>query len=213
MVLSLKEYLELPWEDVLYKQAGKDAPIPYDRSAWTDVKETLGLPFPNLPYLIDGDLKLTQSMAILRHVARKRPELNLQGWDDVSMAHCDMVLSEFSDAKSRITSLMYRQGQEGPEYEQLMATDLPHQLQLFEAFLGDKPWFVGDRITLADFAMFEYLDCAVLFSGNPVLLTGAFPRLASFKSRFEMLPAIAAYLASPKFAEVKALNNQTAKFR
>ena len=30
-----------------------------------------GLPLPNLPYYIDGDLKLTQSMAILRHLGRK----------------------------------------------------------------------------------------------------------------------------------------------
>ena len=29
------------------------------------------LPFPNLPYYKDGDIRLTQSMAILRHLARK----------------------------------------------------------------------------------------------------------------------------------------------
>lgn len=27
----------------------------YDRSAWTSVKYTLALDFPNLPYLIDGN--------------------------------------------------------------------------------------------------------------------------------------------------------------
>ena len=30
-----------------------------------------GLDFPNLPYYMEGDLKLTQSNAILRHLARK----------------------------------------------------------------------------------------------------------------------------------------------
>jgi hypothetical protein len=35
------------------------------------VRDSLGLPFPNLPYLVDGDTKLTQSTAILRHIGRE----------------------------------------------------------------------------------------------------------------------------------------------
>ena len=31
-----------------------------DRKPWLDVKFKLGLDFPNLPYLIDGDFKITQ---------------------------------------------------------------------------------------------------------------------------------------------------------
>ena len=38
---------------------------------WYSVKFNLDLDFPNLPYYKDGDVKLTQSMAILRHLARK----------------------------------------------------------------------------------------------------------------------------------------------
>ena len=33
---------------------------------WREEKYDLGLPFPNLPYFIDGDIKLTQSLAILK---------------------------------------------------------------------------------------------------------------------------------------------------
>jgi glutathione S-transferase len=43
-----------------------------------DEKFTLGLDFPNLPYIIDAekDVKLTQSMAIMRYVAGEiAPEL------------------------------------------------------------------------------------------------------------------------------------------
>ena len=53
----------------------KDRPYVFkegmDLSDWMNEKFTLGLPFPNLPYYIDGDLKLTQSNAILRHLGRK----------------------------------------------------------------------------------------------------------------------------------------------
>lgn len=43
-----------------------------------DEKYTLGLDFPNLPYLIDNekDVRLTQSMAIMRYLAGEiAPEL------------------------------------------------------------------------------------------------------------------------------------------
>ena len=43
----------------------------YDKSCWFDIKYSLGFDFPNLPYFIDGDVKLTQTNAILRHISRK----------------------------------------------------------------------------------------------------------------------------------------------
>ena len=43
----------------------------YSKACWTDIKDKLGLDFPNLPYFIDGDVKITQSTAILRYIARK----------------------------------------------------------------------------------------------------------------------------------------------
>ena len=34
------------------------------RQTWLDQKDTLGLDFPNLPYFIDGEVKITEHMAI-----------------------------------------------------------------------------------------------------------------------------------------------------
>ena len=51
-------YLDVDFVDKLYEVG--EAPG-YDRSCWYDVKYTLGLEFPNLPYLIDGDIKLTET--------------------------------------------------------------------------------------------------------------------------------------------------------
>jgi glutathione S-transferase len=46
------------------------------RQAWLDQKGTLGLDFPNLPYFIDEDVKITEHMAIHQYVADKyMPEL------------------------------------------------------------------------------------------------------------------------------------------
>ena len=43
----------------------------FSREAWTSVKPTLGLDFPNLPYLFDGDVKLTETTAVHRYLADK----------------------------------------------------------------------------------------------------------------------------------------------
>ena len=66
-------YLKVNFADIKYEQGG--APD-HDRSAWTDVKETLGLEYPNLPYLIDGDVSITETVAIMQYIAKKyRPTL------------------------------------------------------------------------------------------------------------------------------------------
>jgi len=47
----------------------------WDRTEWTNVKATAefqdGFAFPNLPYLVDGDVKISQSTAMLKYIARK----------------------------------------------------------------------------------------------------------------------------------------------
>ena len=46
------------------------------RQAWLDQKGQLGLDFPNLPYFIDEEVKITEHMAIHQYIADKyMPEL------------------------------------------------------------------------------------------------------------------------------------------
>jgi glutathione S-transferase len=51
-------YLKVDFNDVMYEQG--DAPD-FNIECWTSVKFTLGLEFANLPYFIDGDVKITES--------------------------------------------------------------------------------------------------------------------------------------------------------
>ena len=67
-IRMLLEYSGANYKDIRYKCG--DAPG-FDLSEWTSVKFKLGLDFPNLPYLIDGSIKVTQSNAILRYLGRK----------------------------------------------------------------------------------------------------------------------------------------------
>ncbi|KAJ3227773.1 Glutathione S-transferase Mu 4 [Chytriomyces hyalinus] len=64
----LLEYTNTPYEDKHYSQG--DGPE-FSRAEWMDEKPGLSadLPFANLPYFIDGSVKLTQSNAIIRYIA------------------------------------------------------------------------------------------------------------------------------------------------
>ena len=55
----------------------------FSRESWLKVKFEKGLDFPNLPYIIDGEYKLCESMAIYMYLAHKySKELLGKSFDD-----------------------------------------------------------------------------------------------------------------------------------
>ena len=68
------------------------------------VKPTLGLEFPNLPYFIDGDFKMTETLAIHHYIADK--------W-------CPDLLGATPEERARITMAC------GPVTSFKMSTTMP----------------------------------------------------------------------------------------
>jgi glutathione S-transferase len=90
--------LELNFNDKLY-EFGEGTTIQDIESViknWTPEKFTLGLDFPNLPYYIDVDGKLTQSLAIMRYLARK---YDLFATDEKSLTRQDLVEQQIQDMR------------------------------------------------------------------------------------------------------------------
>ena len=59
---------------------------------------------PQLPYYIDGDVKLTQSTAILRHIGNKH---NLCGTTEKEMDRINVVENQITDFKNGFVRLCY----------------------------------------------------------------------------------------------------------
>ncbi|KAM4871667.1 glutathione S-transferase Mu 2-like [Thomomys bottae] len=158
-----------------------DAPD-YDRSQWLSEKFKLGLDFPNLPYLIDGAHRITQSNAILRYIARKH---NLCGETEEENIRIDILENQVWDIRFQLVGLCFN-----ADYEKLrpeFLEGLPDKMKLLSQFLGKRPWFAGNKITFVDFLAYDVLDVHRMF--EPKCLD-AFPNLKDFISRFEVMAPI-----------------------
>ncbi|KFO22831.1 glutathione S-transferase Mu 2 [Fukomys damarensis] len=184
----LLEYTDTSYEEKRYTVG--DAPD-YDRSQWLNEKFKLGLDFPNLPYLIDGTHKLTQSNAIMRYIARKH---NLCGETEEERIRVDILENQVMDVRFQLAMVCYNPDFEKKKPEFLEG--LPDKMKLFSQFLGEHPWFAGNKITFVDFLAYDVLDQHRMF--EPKCLE-AFPNLKDFISRFEGLKKISAYMKSSRF--------------
>ncbi|XP_061266890.1 glutathione S-transferase Mu 1-like isoform X2 [Bos javanicus] len=135
----LLEYTESNYEEKKYTMG--DAPD-YDRSQWLSEKFTLGLDFPNLPYLIDGAHKLTQSNAILRYIARKH---NMCGETEEEKIRVDILENQTMDVRLHMARICY-----SPDfltYVDFLAYDVLDRHRIFEPTCLDEFPNLKDFIT------------------------------------------------------------------
>nr|XP_033770836.1 glutathione S-transferase Mu 5-like [Geotrypetes seraphini] len=199
-IRMLLEYTDTKYQEKRYS-CGK-APD-YDKSEWLKDKEKLGLDFPNITYLIDGDKKLTQSHAILRYIGRKH---KLCGENEEEIMKVDMVLYQALDFRMGLVTIAYN-----PNFEILKGPyldALPEKLRQFSKFLCERKWFAGEKITFVDFVMYDVLDQHRML--EPKCLE-QFQNLTSFLDRVEALDTIAAYMKSDRYIKTP-INNRIAKW-
>ncbi|KAM7539006.1 hypothetical protein Aperf_G00000053459 [Anoplocephala perfoliata] len=194
-------YLGVEFEEKFYEWGS--APD-FDRSMWLSEKFKLGLDFPNLPYYIDGDFKLTQSAAILEYIADEHDMIpNCKK----RRAVLHMLQNAVLDFRVSFARTCYN-----PDFENLKGPflkGLPDSLRPFEEYLGDKTWLTGDKINYPDFNLCEILNQLEKF--EPSCLSG-FPRLKAYLTRFENLPVLKDYMTSKEF-KTRACNGIVAKWR
>jgi glutathione S-transferase len=158
--------------------------------------------FGQMPCLKEGDFQLVQTGAILRYLAKKIGN-GLYGSNDKEAAVIDMTYDGVVDFRQKYSQLIYREW--SPENkEKFIKETLPAELEKFEKLLKSAPgggnhYFNGEKISYADYAMYEVLDAMVTLSADSL---EKFPLLKAFHARVGGRPNLKPYLES---AERKAL--------
>jgi glutathione S-transferase len=154
-------------------------------------KVNLGLSFPNLPYLVDGEYELTESAAIQRYIINRWGKKELLGKNAQDQARVETFLSVFNEIAGAIRGLFFNKDHETAKVgviEKYLA-----KLQELDASVGEKPFVLG-YLTLADFVVAE----------DSHYIQRVYPEeykklsfLHRIRENFENLPEIKAYYASP----------------
>lgn len=122
-------------------------------SDWDRCKQSLGLEFPNLPYFIDGDVRITETLAIHEYVATKWDE-DLVGKTPKDRAQVYMMANVVMELKKNVTGPQYESG----EIEDVLAC-IPDQLPPILKFQGKNRYLCSnEKPTWVDFFFFEFIQ-------------------------------------------------------
>lgn len=199
----LLHYKKVSFSNKLYNFG--DAPD-YKREEWLNERNTLGLDFPNLPYLLDGDLKLSQARTILSHLGRK---FNLMGSNETETSLIELLIDQSNDLRQELNNVCYRAINFENVKKKFCDETLVAHLKLYEDFLTKKgkKWLISDTLTAADFQVFEYLDhCWLLSNDN----WAEFPKVLAYMKAFRELPELKKYLETEHAK--RPINGKMAKF-
>lgn len=174
----LLAYTGAVWEDVKYTE----------REQWFDKdKKELGFAFPNLPYLIEGDFKMTESSAINWYIVARSDKRELLGTNMKEQAQIKMLQGVLGDIEKAIAPLFWDKEWEG-KLPAALEKVIP-KLNYWSDFIGEKNFSMGN-LTIVDFALAEFSYYIEKISPETF---AKFPFLKRVRESFEALPEIQKY--------------------
>ena len=162
-------------------------------------------PKARVPALIDGDWVLTEAPAILRYIAARHPAAGLWPWDPREEARCAEWLNWISSTIHVAFVHVRRAARYAADphaVEDVAATARKTCRDLWGAVedkLGDAPWAIGERYSVAD----PYLLVYWTWGRGPVLafdMAHDFPRWTEHARRLAGRPAVQRAFASEGLA-------------
>ncbi|XP_053376944.1 glutathione S-transferase Mu 1-like [Mercenaria mercenaria] len=191
----LLTYAGEEFEDVQYEQG---PPPDFSRESWYSVKPKFGeiFSFPNLPYIASSSgWKKTDSGLFIALKYILSFYVTLDGDTDKEKAIVDMIIDEAMDLRLGVIKITYTSVENYEKWKPDYFKTVPTKLAQFERHLGENDWFAGEKITAADFSMYEILIQHRRMQSDSL---DAFPKLRAFLDRFECLPRVKEYLSLDK---------------
>lgn len=211
-------FRQIPFENTTYRLDGR-----FDRSVWLQHAKPAILeknPLANLPYIIDGEIVVTQSNACLSYLGRK---LDLWGHNEVEIIQCEQLLCEAMDLRNLVVSFCYGRSGDPTELQQVkdfismvqsgILAKFNDWLSRNTVFDQSSPFFVGQHATAPDFHIYELIDQLNLlakFNGLPLVTFQQLPHLDAFYHAFSDHPCNKKYFSS--LLSKAPCNNLTAVF-
>lgn len=176
----LLAYAEADWEDKKY----------VDREQWFNVDKTgLGIQLPNLPYLIDGDYKLTETTSIIRYLPKRLGKPELLGKTIQDQGRVDQILGVLSDVQTTLIKDLVEEGWEAKRGE--IYAKVQAKLSQLEEFVQEN--YALGYLTIADFKLSDFVFVLnTLFAEESKDLK----KLQSIATTFYEIPQIKKYLAT-----------------
>lgn len=157
-------------------------------------------PFRKMPALRHGDVVLYETGAIARYIDEAFDGPPLQPADAGGRARMEQWISVVRDyvydamIRRFVLQFVFPKGPDGrPDNTVIGAalTDIEHQLTVFDAALGDKPFLLGEQPTLADLFLAPILYYVVRMPKGRGLV-GACPNVARSIEAMAARPSMAA---------------------
>jgi glutathione S-transferase len=150
-------------------------------------------PFSHVPVLVDGDFRVIESLAILDYLEAKYPNPSLLPKDPAVLATIRMAqMVTLNELLPAIAKLIIHDPQSPDSaYANLRAI---HALNFLENLLGDRTFFAGEQLTLADIVA-GTLVCTLPDLGIPLT---DYPQLNAWSDRLLSRPTWQQIQLSPE---------------
>lgn len=192
------EYGGLEYEAKTY-EIHKQADGSYDKSDWFGKKPDLKAKnaLMNLPYVADGDLVISQTIACIQYLAKKA---GLNGTTEVESIEVAQILCEAQDLRNGGVGFFYgpKSADDGQKAQKLK--DLAGSYEKFETWLSQKGtvYTVGNTPTAGDFHLWEMLDQFEMMAVDAKVASPLqdFPKLQKLHQTLKADPKLAKYFSS-----------------
>lgn len=106
-------------------------------------------PFHHIPVVVDGDLRVVESLAILDYLEAKYPHPSLLPGDPEAIATVRMAqMVTTNELGPAVFGLIVRSQE--PEHLERIQLQVAQGLGFLNGLLGDRPYFGSDELTLGD---------------------------------------------------------------